>query len=285
MSLEQQIAALVDASNNLTGAVNSKLGEIDAAVAAAVKAIPDLSRIFYVDAVSGNDNALGTEQEPLKTIYEALTRSADIPFVTILLKRSQTHEFRGDNNNVCYRVIRNQTVFGPYGSGERPVFTPKVGNFVTSASNLHFMILESGSVFFRGVKLVIPNELLPGTTGWYSGFGGSLFFRGHGTALSQEGSVIFGDSEIVLGGLPVFFSGYTANYRLDLLYTTVNADLSSNFVNLSSSTMIMSAASSSVTNGKIWKDLFKNIAFDGSGSPVNFVSNIAADFFAAPEGA
>ena len=284
MSLEQQIGALVKASENLTGAVNGKIGEIDKAVEKAVKAIPNLSKTFYVDAINGNDSGLGDSYTPLKTIREVFKRSFDIPFVVIQLMRGQTHVYEGDSNGVCYRILRNQTVFVPYGSGEKPIFTPKVGNYESEKSNLHFIVLESGSVFFRGVKVIIPNELLPGTTSWYTGFGGSLFYRAHGSTISQEGSVTFGDTDIILGALPLFHSGYSANYRIDLLNSKINADLSSNFAKLYSSTMVMSVAGTSISNNKLWVDLFVGVVLDGSGSPVNLVSNVADGFYTSPQG-
>lgn len=73
MSLEQQVAALVDAANNLTSSVNNKMSGIDQKVNAAVKAIPELYKEYYVSP-SGNDNNLGTQAEPLKTVRQAANR-------------------------------------------------------------------------------------------------------------------------------------------------------------------------------------------------------------------
>lgn len=73
MSLEQQIAALVDASNNLTGAINGKVKEIDKAVDDAVTGIPqaiadNLYRVVYLDQTNGSDSNDGTYGKPVQSM-------------------------------------------------------------------------------------------------------------------------------------------------------------------------------------------------------------------------
>ncbi|EJG1615109.1 hypothetical protein CFE14_RS15860 [Vibrio parahaemolyticus] len=81
MSLEQQIAALVDASNNLTGAVNGKITEIDKKVDDAVKDLQNAFpseyqkyslRTHYVDPVNGSDSNDGSDWgNAVKTLKKA----------------------------------------------------------------------------------------------------------------------------------------------------------------------------------------------------------------------
>ncbi|MCD9516585.1 hypothetical protein GLP23_17180, partial [Photobacterium carnosum] len=71
MSLEQQIGALVKASENLTGAVNGKIGEIDTKVKAATSAVPEQIKNSmyvqcYVDAINGNDLNTGASRSMAK---------------------------------------------------------------------------------------------------------------------------------------------------------------------------------------------------------------------------
>lgn len=73
MSLESQAAALVSAANSLTSQVAGKMAGIDQKVNAAVKAIPELYKEYYVSP-NGNDDSLGTESSPLATISEAANR-------------------------------------------------------------------------------------------------------------------------------------------------------------------------------------------------------------------
>ena len=80
MSLEQTIADLVVASNNLTGAVNSKMNEIDQKVDEATASVPDAvrklsSQSFFVDQVSGDDANDGSASSPIKSVNEAARRT------------------------------------------------------------------------------------------------------------------------------------------------------------------------------------------------------------------
>ncbi|MGY2681820.1 hypothetical protein [Pseudomonas tolaasii] len=273
MSTEQQIAALVSAANSLTTAVNNKVSEIDNSVLAAIRTVPNMSRELFVDAVDGSDLALGTASEPLKTIGEAMSRTATVPYVTIYLKSSQSHEFSGVNEQYCYRAVSNKVVFSQWGSGNNPVFIPKVGEYSKGVSNLHFISLEGGSVYYRAVDVVMPTVLKPGTSGWLY-FGSSLFYRGHGLESTVQGSVSFSGSTIKLGVGNVFYSGYTANYRVDINMTTIDTALSNSFADLAGGTMVLSTVASTITGNKTWAHLVKGAVRDSRGSLSNFVSNI-----------
>ncbi|MFL1414805.1 hypothetical protein ACI77M_00950 [Pseudomonas fildesensis] len=273
MSTEQQIAALVSAANGLTTAVNNKIVEIDKSVLAAVRTIPNMSKELFVDAVDGSDLALGTASAPLKTIGEAMSRTGTTPYVMINLKASQTHEFSGPNEQMCYRAVSNKLVFSRWGSGSNPVFAPRVGEFSPGASNLHFLSLEGGAVYYRAVDVVMPTVLKPGTSGWYY-FGSSLFYRGHGLESTVQGSVSFSGSVLKLGVGNVFYSGYTANYRVDVNMVTIDTTVSSSFADLSGGTMVLSTVASTITGGKSWGHLIKGVVRDSRGSLSNFLSNI-----------
>lgn len=75
MSLESQIADLVTAANGLITTFNTKKAGIETAVAAAIAAVPQMSKIFYVDQVSGVDTADGTAAAPLRTIQKAISNT------------------------------------------------------------------------------------------------------------------------------------------------------------------------------------------------------------------
>ncbi|EGN9571855.1 hypothetical protein IS267_004462 [Salmonella enterica] len=77
MSLEAQIAALVQASNNLTGAVNGKIGEIDKSLAEFEKNAPIIARAQAYKTVylsnAGNDNNDGlSDIRPKRTLQSAV---------------------------------------------------------------------------------------------------------------------------------------------------------------------------------------------------------------------
>lgn len=75
MSLESQIADLVSATNSLLTNFNNKKASIDTAVAAAIAAVPLMSKTFYVDQVAGVDTADGGLAAPLKTIQKAMSNT------------------------------------------------------------------------------------------------------------------------------------------------------------------------------------------------------------------
>lgn len=275
MSAEQQIAALVSAANGLTAAVNNKVAEIDSSVLAAVRMIPNMSKELFVDAVDGSDVALGTASAPLKTIGEAMSRTGTVPYVMINLKASQSHEFSGQSEQYCYRVVSNKVVFARWGSGSNPVFTPRVGEFSPGTSNLHFISLEGGSVYYRAVDIVMPTVLKSGTSGWYY-FGSSLFYRGHGLESTVQGVVSFSGSTLRLGVGNIFYSGYTANYRVDINMTTIDTAVSNSFADLTGGTMVLSTIASTITGSKTWAHLVKGVVRDSRGSLSNFLSNIGS---------
>lgn len=65
MSLEQQVAALVDAANNLTSTVNGKMGQIDQRVDEAIAGVSqeilkNMGRTWVLDQQNGSDDNNGT---------------------------------------------------------------------------------------------------------------------------------------------------------------------------------------------------------------------------------
>lgn len=86
MSLESQVADLVSASNKLITTFNDKKAAIDAALATAVAAAPEMKRGFYVDQVAGSDKTgSGTEAAPFKTIQAAIDATPSIGSVDVVL--------------------------------------------------------------------------------------------------------------------------------------------------------------------------------------------------------
>ena len=90
MSLESQIADLVSATNTLVTTFNTKKTSIDAAVAAAIAAVPAMVRTYYVDQIAGVDTNVGTQAAPLKTIEKALSNTPDGGLCTVVLMADYT---------------------------------------------------------------------------------------------------------------------------------------------------------------------------------------------------
>ncbi|MEX5515723.1 hypothetical protein [Pseudophaeobacter sp. 1A09344] len=68
----EQLNDAIAALNSAAGAYNGKKTEIDNAVAAAIAAIPNNFKVFYVDQVGGDDASPGTVAEPLASISRAV---------------------------------------------------------------------------------------------------------------------------------------------------------------------------------------------------------------------
>ncbi|MNZ92740.1 hypothetical protein D3C78_1117750 [compost metagenome] len=182
------------------------------------------------------------------------------------------------SNDIPYRGVSNKIVFTKYGSGANPIFTPRVATSIspsqTVLSNLHFLVLEGGSVFFRDTDILMPNALQPGTVAWNETFGVSLFSRAHGGSVPLQGSVTMAMGNITLGARNLFKSGYAGNYRVDISNAVINASLSSLFADLTSATMALAVYGVEVTNGKTWADLVRGVVKDPRGGLCNFMSNI-----------
>lgn len=73
MSLETDVSNLVTKANTLIDYFNGKKSAIDTAVNAAIAAIPDTARTWWVDPVNGLDsNAGNSRTAPFKTIVKAM---------------------------------------------------------------------------------------------------------------------------------------------------------------------------------------------------------------------
>lgn len=118
------LAKMNDAGDRMLALVekfDSEADNIDAAVAAAVAAAPDLHRVYYVDANSGDDaTGLGTQGSPFKTIKKAFDTIPQGGTGRIEISLSQTHIISEDIDYSAKRVHIGAVSY-PQTSGERPV--------------------------------------------------------------------------------------------------------------------------------------------------------------------
>lgn len=164
MSLENQIANLVDAANNLTGEVAGKMRQIDNLVDAATQAVPDavasmMSRKWYVDAQNGDDNNQGTEAQPFKTFAKALKSNASGSSSIINIKNGQVHFF---DESAIY--IRGQHIsLRPWGSQLHGIPELRFGQRKSSDSIHPYGVskvdMVNSSMEIEGVKVVHPASL------------------------------------------------------------------------------------------------------------------------------
>jgi hypothetical protein len=133
MSLETEIAALAATNNKLVEAVNGKMAAINAAVASAISAAPEMYRTFFVDPVAGSDTeGQGSAASPFKTIQKAInatplggrcdaTLLRDFSLSTHILLNGRKLALRGELN-AGRKLILNEFMF----EGET---LPRMGSF------------------------------------------------------------------------------------------------------------------------------------------------------------
>jgi hypothetical protein len=80
------LAEAVTATTDLTQTVADKEAATQALLDAALNAVPDLIKTFYVDAVTGDDANAGDDPNPLATINEAVDRTVPGGAVKVFLK-------------------------------------------------------------------------------------------------------------------------------------------------------------------------------------------------------
>lgn len=227
MSVMNELKNVVTTGRELLSTVNGKMQQIDQKVDEAVRAIPHLGRTYYIDAVNGSDNNVGTEGAPMATIRAALMRSGDIPFVTIRLHTGQVHELRGrDDSTYIYHPVRNRVAFRSYGGpGASPIIEPVVTTSVDGNNSLmHFLAIEDGGAV-NGQKVVL--KLAQGLDAANSpklsiGVGGAFIGRAHGRPVGS-GHFVWSDGDIILSEhYALLASSIAGNYSVSL--DTLNID-------------------------------------------------------------
>lgn len=208
MSLEQQIAALVEASNNLTGAVNGKLAEIDNKVDTAITEITETITknnvvTFYVDAENGNNGNSGSSSSPLRTFNEAVKRCPTGSTATIYLKRYQRHIYDG----TLWSYALSLSVLA-WGSN---LDTSQAFHYDASTPVLEFngLFQTNGSITVGGFRNSLIIE---------SNAGSMIYFYG-------AGQFTLGRSRIVLDRGDTAFCGYDQNYLNPVKFSIRQGDI------------------------------------------------------------
>ncbi|EKI0737946.1 hypothetical protein PB787_004608 [Vibrio parahaemolyticus] len=163
MSLEQQVANLVDASNNLTNTVGNKIGEIDQKIielekTASNAVFDEMNKEIWLNCVTGNDSNAGTSTSPIKSVKRALEMVPNGGTVTIRCLGDLTNLFGKDpsltenqnlvvnNRKKVYVDLRNHTwriktaQKTPWTTPNDPYYGPN--QYVTSDAFSQFWILN-----------------------------------------------------------------------------------------------------------------------------------------------
>ncbi|MCG3880436.1 hypothetical protein, partial [Psychrobacter sp. Ps6] len=208
MGLEQQISSLVQASENLTGAVNNKIGEIDKKVDNSVKEITETitkNNIvkFYIDSEFGIDLNSGSSSAPLKTINEAFRRCPTGSTASIYLKRYQRHVFNGAS--WCYALSLSIMAWGSN------LDYSKSYHYDSSTPILEFNgeLNTNGSIIIGGYRNTLIIE---------SNKDSKIYFYG-------AGQFTLGRSRIVLDRNGSAFCGFDQNYLNPVKFSIREGDV------------------------------------------------------------
>ncbi|AHC85742.1 hypothetical protein X970_11990 [Pseudomonas monteilii SB3101] len=159
MSLESQIADLVSSSNALIAYFNGKKGAIDSAVAAAIAAVPETTRSWYVDQANGLDTNAGTQAAPFRTLEKAINSTPRSGLCLILLMGDY------DLRTVPVASCATVRITGLVVNGVRPKFRPAYiptldANGAITANVMAGFSLPLGNITIslRYLDLVLPTS-------------------------------------------------------------------------------------------------------------------------------
>ncbi|HCG7952305.1 TPA: hypothetical protein NJ584_003261 [Vibrio parahaemolyticus] len=216
----QESRELIESINDLTQTVAGKMGEIDKKVDEAVKSIPDLHKVFYVDALVGSDTNTGVNSgNPLKTVKEAVDRTPQNGSVEIRLKRNQDHFLTGDART--FIDVDNKTItMNVYGSGDRPVIKMVTGTEVGASGSIAYGFRVPTFCRIVAVNCDIDTMVLHAdtTVPWvdYGGFASRSY---------QEGQV--GTIEVVLSSCHIKLRDHQLSSHYNRIsYTLLNVEVS-----------------------------------------------------------
>jgi len=169
MALEQTIADLVSAANNLTGAVNGKMNEIDQKVDEATASVPNeiqrmSDQLFYVDALDGDDNNDGTStSSPLKSISALNSRAVNGGRVRILLRENQNHIVSGEGFAAVKSGVISVAKWGSWSdSSTNPVIRVETETKADGLFYGFFCSILSGSVLIANCTIQTAHDIAKG---------------------------------------------------------------------------------------------------------------------------
>lgn len=271
------MSALLNEASALVATYREKNKVIDAAMAAAIKAAPELYKALYVDAVIGDDTAgTGAVAKPFQTVGKAI---ATIPYGgggNIYLASGQ--EFVLDKEvQVAKKYITISAVSGylvkpvlrnkclPIGT---PGYTPGSSNVTTG------LRVEGSTVILRSLRIRTADYVEPAAVlnNNYTGF-----IRRNDT---PSGVVHVDTCEIELGDTP--FMRNTINGQLSTvsLYSVKVSRVgpvvtNTTFLELDTTPVMFSAAAVTLPAGATWlNDMLRGVKLDTNGLPRNIITNL-----------
>lgn len=161
MSLEQQIGALVKASENLTGAVNSKIGEIDKEVEIAKKEVS-----VFLESHRDERHKNAITNNVLKNICFEQDTDASLPFwITsgVTIETVQDHEYFFGWHNNSLKVLKgiyNVPMMGLVEFGNSNILTPRYLKIKNTGSSVGFIKQRISPIVRRDTAADIFSNVL-----------------------------------------------------------------------------------------------------------------------------
>lgn len=264
MSLETQIADLVKAGSDLVATFAGKKAAIDAAVNAALQAIPNNAKTVYVDSVAGDDAAAGTDAAPVKTLKKACDLVPIGGSGVIYLKSDATYTLD------AFITISNKTLFfDAWGVGAKPVIAPAAFLYAGANACYGFHMFNAQLRFVRS-KIKAPGLADAGAA---VSTLNSVFAR---SDTGVVGDVTFSLCDIDLDKCHLFRATYaTSMFRVGFYNSTVNR------INPDGKLMVIDAGVATIgvsgltlPAGTVLADLITGLVRDANSVPRNLMCNV-----------
>ncbi|MGN8248116.1 hypothetical protein [Pseudomonas sp. SMV7] len=218
MSLETEISGLTSTAKALIDIYAGKNAAIDKSVAAAVAAVPNMERTWYVNQITGSDDNAGTAAAPLATIEKAMSSTPAGGTCNVRLQADYIH------TKSTVITVRNLLISSDV-SGLKRKFTVTYqlgtdGQYFMSG----FAMASSSTVAFLDVTQVMPSPagLNPVPTGT-----ANIMFRSFSLQIAALYAVKYAACDLQM---PADFVGWLAmQHNNALILQVVSSSFPSGF--------------------------------------------------------
>ncbi|NHM19506.1 hypothetical protein [Tritonibacter mobilis] len=268
----EQLNDAITALHGAADAYNGKKAEIDAAVTAALQAIPNMVRTYYVTQGSGDDAGPGTVADPLNSVGEALARIPGGGHGILYLEGGGFFEV---GKPTGHRFIGAASVtFRSYGAGKATI-SPNIATEPADATNsiAYGLIPTQQLCLFHFNDVIIDTrERFTGTTGIKADYSG-VICRGGGEYGAVRFEMTFNNVDFIIRDHPVWAT-FTHTYAWFSGCTVVLPNDYGMFNGGTSKTIILDVRSLTVPSGSVITDLFNGVVNNTAAEAINVLSNI-----------
>ncbi|QHD01041.1 hypothetical protein PspS04_12050 [Pseudomonas sp. S04] len=153
MSLESEVANLVSETRSLLNYFNAKKAGIESAVSAAIAAVPETTRSWFVDQIAGLDTNPGTSAAPFKTIEKAVVSTPNSGVCGVYLLKD--YDLLSQIDITCSLLV----IRGGSGAEKlRPKYYTQANGGVSESRLGGFAFQRQGAnIELRELTLVLPS--------------------------------------------------------------------------------------------------------------------------------